>query len=177
MEAWKPSWPRWRRKRGPAQQRRWALQPHLVLGGASSRRSSHAERLAELIGRDLGGVEAFATAFRPVPPNLAADGLGCRQRRGQAGGHKHPQQDNPLMKNCVDAPEPPFWAWTCGARVLPELPKPTQGLHPSVPGLGQLGVGLFPIGRRDGPGGKRGPSGRAHSEATRVCVTSRMTRA
>ena len=72
--------------------------------------------LAELIGRDLGGVEAFATAFAKAGATQFGSGWAWLMVNG-AGKLEvtsTPNQDNPLMQQCVNAPGPPFWAWTFG---------------------------------------------------------------
>ena len=66
--------------------------------------------LAELIGRDLGGMEAFATAFAKAGATQFGSGWAWLMVNG-AGKLEvtsTPNQDNPLMKNCVDAPGTPI---------------------------------------------------------------------
>ena len=66
--------------------------------------------LAELIGRDLGGVEAFATAFAKAGATQFGSGWAWLivNGAGKLEVTSTPNQDNPLMKNCVDAPGTPI---------------------------------------------------------------------
>ena len=65
--------------------------------------------LAELIDRDLGGMEAFATAFAKAGATQFGSGWAWLMVNG-AGKLEvtsTPNQDNPLMKKCVNNPGTP----------------------------------------------------------------------
>jgi Fe-Mn family superoxide dismutase len=66
--------------------------------------------LAELIGRDLDGVEAFASAFAKAGATQFGSGWAWLMVNG-AGKLEvtsTPNQDNPLMRNCVENPGTPI---------------------------------------------------------------------
>lgn len=66
--------------------------------------------LAELIGRDLDGVEAFASAFANAGATQFGSGWAWLMVNG-AGKLEvtsTPNQDNPLMRNCVENPGTPI---------------------------------------------------------------------
>ena len=66
--------------------------------------------LADLIGRDLDGVEAFASAFAKAGATQFGSGWAWLMVNG-AGKLEvtsTPNQDNPLMRNCVENPGTPI---------------------------------------------------------------------
>ena len=66
--------------------------------------------LAELIGRDLDGVEAFASAFAKAGATQFGSGWAWLMVNG-AGKLEvtsTPNQDNPLMRNCAENPGTPI---------------------------------------------------------------------